>query len=95
MSYSSGSGGKVHADFLELQDFQKVLRQSIDQFAEIDSRTKSKLNDYEWKDNVATKFKNNFEEGMKPIISLTEKMEGFIPWLKKKENALIKYHGEH
>jgi len=93
MSYLSGSGGNVHVNFEDLQDFQNVLRNSIEKFERIDSETKGTLGSYIWEDNVAEKFKQDFEDGMKPILTLKEEMEGFIPWLQAKVDALMKYHG--
>jgi len=84
---------KVHVTFTDLQDFQRVLRQNIDRFTEIDKRTKGTLNSYDWNDPVATKFKTDFEDGMKPILKLRDEMEGFIPWLQNKINSLMRYHG--
>ena len=84
---------QVHVEFADLQNFQGVLRENIGRFTDINSRTKSKLNAYEWQDQVAEKFKQDFEDGMKPILRLKEEMEGFIPWLQAKVDALMKYHG--
>jgi len=92
MSYTSGSGN-VHADFLDLQDFQNVLRRSIDQFTEIDSKTKGTLDSYVWNDKVADQFKQDFHIGMEPINALRSEMEGFIPYLQVKINALMQYIG--
>ena len=83
----------VHAEFTDLQDFQNVLRQNIERFTEVDSRTKGTLNAYEWNDPVAEKFKQDFDAGMKPILTLKEQMENFIPWLQAKVEALMRYHG--
>jgi len=93
MGYLGGSGGNVHANFEELQDFQNVLQQNIERFRDIDSRTKGTLNSYVWDDKVAIKFKEDFDVGMKPIIKLTEEMDRFIGWLEPKKQALIKYIG--
>lgn len=84
---------QVHVDFADLQNFQQVLRESSEQFTDIDQRTKNTLNSYEWKDAVAEKFRSDFEEGMKPILELKKKMEDFQPWLQKRINALMSYHG--
>ncbi|MCL2650253.1 MAG: hypothetical protein FWD60_04395 [Candidatus Azobacteroides sp.] len=84
---------QVHVDFTNLQEFQGVLQQNIERFTDIDSRTKGTLNSYEWNDPVAEKFKEEFEIGMKPILQLKEEMEGFIPWLQAKVDALMKYQG--
>lgn len=84
---------QVHVDFADLQNFQEVLRQSSEQFTDIDQRTKNTLDSYEWNDAVAEKFRNDFEEGMKPILELKQKMEDFQPWLQNKINALMSYHG--
>lgn len=84
---------QVHVDFADLQDFQEVLRRSSEQFTEIDQRTKNVLDSYEWNDAVADKFRNDFEEGMKPILELKDIMEQFQPWLQNKINALMSYHG--
>ena len=84
---------QVHVEFMDLQDFQRVLRQNIDRFTDIDTRTKGTLNSYEWHDSVAEKFKVDFDAGMKPILRLKDEMEGFIPWLRQKEQALMGYHG--
>ena len=84
---------QVHVEFADLQDFQGVLRQNIGTFTEIDSRTKGTLNAYEWNDPVAEKFKLDFDAGMKPILALKDQMEGFIPWLQTKIDALMRYHG--
>ena len=83
----------VHVEFADLQDFQGVLRQNIERFTDIDSRTKGTLNAYEWNDPVAEKFKKDFNEGMQPILTLKDQMEHFIPWLQAKVDALMRYHG--
>jgi len=93
MGYLDGSGGNVHANFEELQDFQRVLRENIEKFMNIDSTTKGKLKFYIWDDKVAEKFKQDFDTGMKPILKLTEEMDGFISWLEPKKQALMKYIG--
>lgn len=84
---------QVHVDFADLQNFQQVLRESSEQFTDIDQRTKKTLGSYEWNDAVADKFRSDFEEGMKPILELKQKMEDFQPWLQNKINALMSYHG--
>ena len=84
---------QVHVTFTDLQDFQRVLRENITRFTDIDTKTKGTLNAYEWQDNVAEKFKQDFEIGMKPILQLKDEMERFIPWLQTKVDALMKYHG--
>jgi len=84
---------EVHVDFMELTDFQNVLKQNIFRIEEMDSKTKSTLEQYEWNDKVAETFKGNFRLGMQPINALKNEMDQMIPWLQKKIIALQDYHG--
>jgi hypothetical protein len=43
---------------------------------------------------VAEKFKMDFEEGMKPINVLKERMQEFIPFLQNKAQIVEQYLGQ-
>ncbi|MCL2040696.1 MAG: hypothetical protein FWG84_01480 [Bacteroidales bacterium] len=84
---------QVHVDFEDLIDFQRVLRENSEHFRDVDERTKTTLKNLDWEDVIFKQFEEDFEEGMRPINALREKMEGeFIPWLDRKIAPLQQYH---
>ena len=84
---------QVHVDYANLQEFQQVLQRNIQSFDDIDQRTKQRLEQYEWNDMVADKFKTDFYDGMAKLNDLKRVMEECDQWLKPKIQALMAYHG--
>ena len=72
----------------DLREFATILQKNIEEFMLIENSMNEKLNNYEWRDDVAMKFKADFEATKEPLNKLRQQMEEFIPYLTDKANIL-------
>ncbi|MCL2040697.1 MAG: hypothetical protein FWG84_01485 [Bacteroidales bacterium] len=72
----------------DLRDFANILQQNIEDFTQVENSMNQKLYGYDWRDEVAEKFKADFEATKEPLNKLRQQMEEFIPHLEEKANTL-------
>jgi len=72
----------------DLDNFAEILKRNIEEFNTIESSMNTKLNSYDWRDNVAVRFKTQFEATKEPLNKLRQIMTEFIPHLNQKAATL-------
>ncbi|MCL2040695.1 MAG: hypothetical protein FWG84_01475 [Bacteroidales bacterium] len=72
----------------DLRRFAGILKDNIDDFDRVEHSMTQKLHNYDWQDEVATRFKGDFEAIKEPLNNLKQKMEAFIPHLEEKAQIM-------